>query len=256
MHDLALSFSDYKLILSGWIGLAVVIFFILQKIPAPYGRHSSKTWGPMISNKWGWLLMELPVLLMLGFLVIPRWDQLSVPAVILVSVFTVHYINRVFVFPFRIRTKKKMMPMVIMISAVLFNMFNGFSLGYFFTRFEDYPVSWLTDPRFIAGAALFVAGMYINWKADARLIALRNPGETGYRIPEGWLFEKISCPNLLGELVEWTGYALMCWNLPALAFLIWTGANLVPRASAHHKWYKNNFKEYPAGRKAIIPHIY
>jgi len=97
-------------------------------------------------------------------------------------------------------------------------------------------------------------GMLINWKADNMLIGLRKPGETHYAIPVGWLFNKISCPNLLGELIEWMGFALLCWNLPALTFFIWTAANLIPRALSHHKWYKEKFKEYPSGRKAIIPY--
>jgi hypothetical protein len=95
--------------------------------------------------------------------------------------------------------------------------------------------------------------MYINQKADNMLIALRTPGETGYKIPTGWLFEKISCPNLFGELIEWLGFAILCWNLPAFSFFIWTSANLIPRAISHHKWYRQQFADYPADRKAIFP---
>jgi hypothetical protein len=47
----------------------------------------------------------------------------------------------------------------------------------------------------------------------------------------------------------------MCWNLPAVSFLAWTVANLIPRALSHHKWYKKQFADYPAGRKAIIPFV-
>jgi hypothetical protein len=32
-------------------------------------------------------------------------------------------------------------------------------------------------------------------------------------------------------------------------------ANLLPRAIAHHRWYANNFPDYPKERKAIIPFI-
>lgn len=58
-------------------------------------------------------------------------------------------------------------------------------------------------------------------KADNILIHLRKPGETGYKIPQGWLFKYISCPNMFGELVEWAGYAILCWNLPALTSLFY-----------------------------------
>ncbi|NAW45030.1 DUF1295 domain-containing protein, partial [Salmonella sp. gx-f4] len=67
------------------------------------------------------------------------------------------------------------------------------------------------------------------------LMTLRKPGETGYKIPTGFLYEYISCPNYFGEIMEWIGYAILGWNLPALAFAIFTFANIGPRAIAHHK---------------------
>lgn len=147
------------------------------------------------------------------------------------------------------------MPWVIVGSGIFFNLVNGFSLGYYFSHFAHYTITWLTDIRFIAGIILFFTGMYINWKADNILIHFRKPGETHYVIPKSWLFDIISCPNLFGELIEWLGFAILCWNLPALTFFIWTAANLIPRALSHHKWYKNKFSNYPANRNAIIPFV-
>lgn len=248
------SWSTYQTILFGWIILAVAVFFILLKIAAPYGRHSSEKWGPLISNKWAWMIMELPVLIVLYVMIFPDVVLFSFPYLIIIGLFTLHYINRIFIFPFRIQTKGKKMPVVIMLSGIFFNIINGFSFGYYFTHFADYTKDWLRDPRFIFGAILFFTGLYINWKADSILINLRKPGETNYRIPNSCLFNKISCANLFGELIEWLGFAILCWNLPALTFLIWTSANLIPRALSHHKWYKEKFIEYPE-RKAIIPYI-
>ena len=249
-----LNWSTYQAILYAWISLAVVVFFILLKIAAPYGRHSSEKWGPLISNKWAWMIMELPVLIVLYAIIFPDVILFSFPYLMIIGLFSLHYINRIFIFPFRIHTKGKKMPVVIMLSAIFFNIMNGFSFGYYLIHFADYTSDWLSDPRFIFGIILFFTGLYINWKADSILIDLRKPGETNYRIPNGWLFNKISCANLFGELIEWFGFAILCWNLPALTFLIWTAANLIPRALAHHKWYKEKFIEYPE-RKAIIPYI-
>ncbi|MFC1990171.1 hypothetical protein ACFLVW_06425 [Chloroflexota bacterium] len=41
--------------------------------------------------------------------------------------------------------------------------------------------------------------------------------------------------------------------MPGLAFAVWTMANLVPRARAHHAWYHKHFPDYPAGRKVLVP---
>ena len=98
--------------------------------------------------------------------------------------------------------------------------------------------------------------MLINWKSDTMLIDLRKPGETGYKIPNGFLFKYISSPNLFGEIVQWLGFAVIAWNIPALGFFIWTYANLVPRAKNHHEWYHQNFNDYPKNRKVIFPFLY
>jgi len=102
---------------------------------------------------------------------------------------------------------------------------------------------------------IFVAGAFINQRADHLLIHLRKPGETGYKVPRGFLFDYISCPNHFGEIVEWIGFAIMTWSLPGLSFAIWTAANLIPRALNHHEWYQETFDDYPKGRKAVIPSL-
>ena len=251
----SLSWSTYQTILYGWILLAVLVFFLLLKVTAPYGRHSAANWGPLMSNKWAWVIMELPVLLVFYALIIPEIILFSFPYLIIIGLFSLHYVNRILIFPFRIRTQGKKMPVIIMVSAIFFNIMNGFSFGYYFTHFADYTNDWLNDPRFMIGTILFFTGLYINWKADNILIHLRKPNEINYKIPGGWLFDKVSCANLFGELIEWLGFAILCWNLPALTFFFWTAANLIPRALAHHKWYKEKFAEYPSNRKAIIPYI-
>jgi len=84
---------------------------------------------------------------------------------------------------------------------------------------------------------------------------LRKPGETGYRIPQGGLYGLISCPNYFGELVIWTGWTIATWSLAGLSFAVFTAANLVPRALANHRWYKNTFAEYPSERRAVFPFV-
>jgi hypothetical protein len=200
-------------------------------------------------------MMELPVLIVLYLCILPARETLSMQVWVMVGLFTLHYLNRIFIFPFRLHTRGKTMPLMIAGSGILFNIVNGFMLGYFFAWFADYPASWFGDVRFIIGILLFFTGLFVNWKADNILIHLRKPGETHYVIPRGWLFERISCPNLFGELIEWLGYAILCWNIPALAFLIWTAANLIPRAISHHRWYEEKFANYPAERKAILPFV-
>ena len=119
----------------------------------------------------------------------------------------------------------------------------------------DYTAAWITDPRLILGVALFFVGYYVNRRSDAMLAALRKPGESGYKIPRGWLYEWVSCPNYLGEIMVWCGWALATWSSAGAVFLLWTLANLLPRALSNHQWYRQTFDNYPAHRKAVFPGI-
>jgi hypothetical protein len=166
-----------------------------------------------------------------------------------------HYANRSLIFPWRVHTTGKAIPLTIVASAVGFNVMNAGLNGFYLGSLAAYPISWLADPRFLVGFALFLFGAIINIWADNKLIALRGHSEADYSVPRGGWFELISCPNHFGEVLEWFGFALMCWNLPALSFAIWTAANLIPRAISHHRWYLRVFADYPKRRKAVIPGI-
>lgn len=144
-----------------------------------------------------------------------------------------------------------------MLSAILFNTVNTFLIAYFLAKNPElYGADWFTSWQFMAGLTLFVLGFGINQYTDYQLINLRLPGETHYKIPTGFWFNLVSCPNLLGEIIEWLGFAIMLWCLPAFTFFIWTFANLVPRAISHHKWYQAKFENYPKQRKAVFPFLW
>lgn len=239
--------------LYAWIALAVATFFyLLYRDTAPYGRHSSTEWGAMLPHRLGWFLMELPALLLVpvlfGMSDLPWWSYNA----LFVALWTLHYINRTLIFSIRQRTSGKQMPFAIVLSAIGFNVVNGYLCGHFFAT-HSYPTDWASDIRFGLGLCMFVGGAWLNIWADNQLLALRQPHEKGYKIPYGGMFRYVSCPNLLGELVEWAGFALMAWSLPAFAFAAWSAANLLPRALAHHRWYRAHFADYPPDRKAVVP---
>ncbi|MGC7223654.1 3-oxo-5-alpha-steroid 4-dehydrogenase, partial [Mycobacteroides abscessus subsp. massiliense] len=67
-------------------------------------------------------------------------------------------------------------------------------------------------------------------------------------------FRWVSAANYLGEIILWAGWALMSWTLPGLIFVLFSIANLLPRALSIHRWYRQTFPiEYPRERKAIVP---
>ncbi|MDG1840878.1 MAG: DUF1295 domain-containing protein [Crocinitomicaceae bacterium] len=248
--------ADFYTLVWVWAGIGILVFFILVflKIKAPYGRHSSDQWGPVIDNKWGWFWMELPAFIVMPLLALTGPEAKTEVSYLLVFLWSYHYFFRTFVFPFRLKTKNKKMPLVIVCSALFFNGVNGLVNGYFL-GFVSQSSQEVLSINVIVGLIVFCLGMIINRHADKKLIALRKKDQ-GYFIPKGGLFNYLSCPNHFGEIVEWAGFAIIAWSVPALSFFIWTFCNLVPRALNHHQWYQSYFKDYPNNRKAVIPFIW
>jgi 3-oxo-5-alpha-steroid 4-dehydrogenase 1 len=244
----------FKILLTVWLGAAVIACITLRWVTAPYGRYIRSGWGPSIRSRYGWFLMEAPssIGFIIWFLLGQGWQ--SPIACLFLCFFEFHYIYRAFIYPFTLRDQGKSMPLAVAALAAIFNLVNSYlNARYLFSLSGGYPLIWLFDGRFLAGAALFFWGISINRKSDAILRSLRKSGETGYLIPYGGWFRWISCPNYLGEIIEWFGWSIATWSLPGLSFAIWTVANLLPRALDHHQWYRQHFPDYPPERQALLP---
>jgi steroid 5-alpha reductase family enzyme len=201
--------------------------------------------------------MELPALVIFLYFIISYSDIRNTVVMLATILWSVHYFHRAIVFPLRIRTSGKKMPIIIMLFAFVFNLVNASLNGYWLgTLYPKSELEGIILLRVIVGLLLFITGFIINQYHDQILIRLRNSNKNGYKIPYGGFFRYISCPNFFGEIVEWGGFALLTWGLPSLSFFIWSMVNLIPRAIEHHKWYIRNFPEYPKERKAIIPFLY
>jgi protein-S-isoprenylcysteine O-methyltransferase Ste14 len=248
--------NPYWWVVAGWLVVAALTFAVLRLVVAPYGRHSRKGWGPTLHRTAGWVIMESPAVwgFVLFYLLGNRHD--NAVGLVFLGLWMWHYVNRTLIFPFRLRGGETRMPLLIVAMGFLFNLVNSYIQGHYLYAMAPVPeVSWLWDGRFLAGAALFLAGWAINVHADGVLRNLRKPGESAYRIPNGGLYRWVSCPNYFGELMEWAGWALATWSPAGLVFLLWTAANLLPRARAHHAWYLSQFPEYPKARRAAIPFL-
>lgn len=248
--------SAYEIGLATLFAAAAVTFVTLFFVPAPYGRHRRPGWGPEIDARIGWVVMESPSVWLFALVFFRGDGAWQAAPLVLFALWELHYLQRTVVFPLKMRGGAPK-PILTVALAFAFNLLNAsLNASALSSGTSPYPDGWLTGPRFIAGTALFLAGFAVNLHADAVLRSLRRPGESGYRIPHGGLFRLVTSPNYLGEIIEWAGFALAAWSLPALAFLLFTIANLVPRAWAHHRWYHERFPEYPPARRAILPWIF
>ena len=247
----------FDLLVLGWLAVAGATFVALFFVAAPYGRHTRSGWGPTIGNRLGWIVMEAPAALLFAAAFVFGEHSRTAAALVFCGLWEAHYVHRAFIYPLRLRGRGKRMPVAVVGMALMFNGVNACLNGcYIFDLSGGYPDSWLRDPRFVAGLGLFLTGFIVNRQADHTLRTLREPGESGYQIPHGGLYRWVSCPNYLGEIVEWVGWAVATWSLPGLAFAVWTLANLAPRALAHHAWYQAHFADYPPERRALLPGLW
>jgi protein-S-isoprenylcysteine O-methyltransferase Ste14 len=236
---------------------AACVFVSLQFVSAPYGRHARGGWGPSMPSKLGWMVMEGVAAVAIVYFFWRQRPTMTPTLWLLLGLWEIHYINRSFVFPLRMRTSGKSNPIAVVAMAMGFNAWNGYLNGHWLgVHAQDYTTAWMQQPSFYIGAVLFATGFGVNVWSDEILMRLRQGADTGYAIPRGGLFRFVSCPNYFGELIEWCGWALMTRSPAGLVFVLWTAANLVPRARSHHRWYKKEFAEYPPERRAIIPFIY
>lgn len=250
-----LELQIFQIIKYIFLAIAGIVFIVLFFVAAGYGRFNSKKWGPQMDNRLGWVIMEAvsPVVFFILFLAGDRAGNTL--AIVFLLIWELHYVQRAFIYPLLIRGRKTI-PITIVAMGMTFNLVNSYIQGrYLFALSDPYPLSWLTDFRFVSGSIIFILGYIINLHSDYILRKLRKPGDTGYYIPYGGMFRFVTSPNYLGEIMEWTGWALLTWSLIGLIFALWTIANLVPRAVTYHKWYHENFPDYPENREAIIPFI-
>jgi 3-oxo-5-alpha-steroid 4-dehydrogenase 1 len=243
----------------------LVVFIALYYVDAGYGILYNKKWGAPISNKQGWLIMEAAVSISMIILWACSGRTSDVVPLIFLILFQVHYIQRAFIFPFLLVGKSKM-PVSIVAMGFSFNLINSVMQGgwLFYLSPEGYygeGLSWLSTPQFIAGIALFLSGFTINLHSDYLIRKVRriNRGkEKRHFLPEGGVFNYVTSANYFGEIVEWTGFAILTWSLPGAVFAWWTIANLVPRAASTYKKYRVDYDPVIQEKnlKRVFPFIY
>ncbi len=243
-----------RILVIGEFAAAAAVLPVLLFVAAPYGRFSRKGWGPRIPARAGWFLMELPSLAIPVAFFAAEGGWKSAFATACFIAWTAHYAQRVIVYPLVMRGGSPM-PASVALMAFAFNAVNAYANSWYLVGPGADPSRSLAVPAALAGIVLFAAGFAANLHSDGVLRRLR-AGGSGYAIPNEGLHRLVASPNYLGEILEWTGFALLARNPAAWAFAAFTAANLVPRALKNRRWYAEEFGDaYPRERKAVIPFI-
>lgn len=246
----------HQLVLIAIIIWAVIAFILTQFVTnAPYGKQDNWSENTLrFKQRTAWLLMESPAAIVFTLcFFINGTPESSVPY-LLFAMWALHYYHRAFIYPFLLVGNQRI-PWIVVLLGGIYCGANGYLNGYWTGVLGDYSNASFFDPNIIIGLCVYLLGYALNKHSDyvLRQLGKRNNGE--FQIPYGGGFNYVSNPHYLGEILTWLGFAIACWSPAALSFVLMTMANLVPRALSTHKWYKENFRNYPKERKAVFPKL-
>lgn len=263
-----LSSDQFYFIIKLMFFIGIFVFNALFFVSAGYGKfqNSSKLWSYFVlPNKIAWVLMECPVFIIMNeFLLNALFNtnefnekrSINYGTLICFALFQIHYFQRSFIFPLLIKGKSKM-PIVIMLMGSTFNTCNGILQGNWLFNISDenYYDDLIKKPIFYIGIIVFFTGMIINIHSDHVIRTLRKPGDTKHYLPQHGMYRYVTSANYLGEIIEWTGYAILTQSLSGLLFVFWSIANLVPRAFSIYNLYLKEFGSEVLKKKRIIPYL-
>lgn len=238
-------------------------------VNAPFGRFSLSKSRLNVNGNIGWFIMELvsPVtfsLSLLGSLLDTSplsiasslslgqdaWTKaasFTTPTKILAVLYLVHYINRSTISSLRTPQKRSPMHITVPLSAVAFNLANGYLMGAWLggrtssltAKIGAVPEVALHSKLFWFGVTLWTLGFLGNLVSDEILYDLRRPSKDDkgqekpaprYSIPRGFLYDRpiggISFPAYFCEWFEWLGFAIAATCL--------SPAPALPAASTGH----------------------
>lgn len=115
----------------------------------------------------------------------------------------------------------------------------------------------LFDFWIILESIAILIAFVIQIKIDFYLTGQRFVGPKGYRPLKGGLFDYVSCPNYLCELIIW-----ICWglilelNFGVISMWVWLIPTIYVRAVHRHRWLHRTFKgNLPKKQTPIFPFI-
>ena len=110
--------SGFNLFLLIMSAVAVVIFAALYFVDAGYGKFYNRKWGPAINNRLGWVLMEAPVFIAMLLLWAFSDRRADAARLAFLIIFEIHYFQRSFIFPLKIKGKGKMPLSIILMGQI------------------------------------------------------------------------------------------------------------------------------------------
>ncbi|VDB86649.1 unnamed protein product [Peniophora sp. CBMAI 1063] len=176
-----------------------------------------------------------------------------------------HYLKRELETIFVHRFSKSTMPFRnIFKNSAHYHILGGLFLAYpiygptYSARSPFVQGTYRDDPNFLLGSVAFWLFCELsNFKTHLTTSNLRPAGSRKRAVPYGYGFNLVSFPNYLFESLGWVTVSVMTGSWAAWLFTAVSAGQMLIWAQKKHKAYKREFgKEFPRGRKAMIPFLF
>jgi len=167
--------------------------------------------------------------------------------------FSFHFLKREFETLFVHRFSHSSMPLINLFkNSVHYWFLSGFLIAYFL-----YSPSFVSPPlpMVLTSALVFVTAELGNFYCHFLLKNIRPAGSTERKIPHGFAFELVSCPNYSFEILAWISFAVMTGLWSSWLFAAVGGLQMYLWAVKKHHRYLKEFKDYPRQRKMLVPYV-
>lgn len=114
------------------------------------------------------------------------------------------------------------------------------------------------DNEFVSliGMAVYLFGEIGNAAVHLYLSSLRSIGGTERKIPAGYGFGLVTCPNYMYEIISWIGIVIVSRDWSVALFIAIGGAQMWTWAKGKERAYRKEFGDkYKKKRSVILPGI-
>ena len=123
-------------------------------------------------------------------------------------------------------------------------------------------LSFFSELTNITLVQLFSIGIFFYaWihelEAHKIFASVKRKSSGSHSVPHGDWFKYVSCPHYFAEILIYLSQVMILGVKHKTACLIfgWVLTNQIIAGLMNHWWYRENFKNYPTNRKAIIPFV-
>ncbi|ROT43741.1 hypothetical protein SODALDRAFT_268455 [Sodiomyces alkalinus F11] len=104
------------------------------------------------------------------------------------------------------------------------------------------------------GTAIYLFGEVSNAVVHLNLAGLRSPGGTERKVPRGYGFSLVTCPNYMFEILSWVGVIIALQSWSTAVFIFFGAAQMYVWAKGKERAYRKEFPDtYKKKRFVLLP---